>query len=244
MAHIGSVMGRSRMDTEPSPGRTSRSMFAMLAEIQRNIASGVWGPGARLPTERELEQRFGVARNTLRKALKRLEAEGAIIRHVGRGTFVAPVATAADPAPLMQRLRGASPAEVMELRLLLEPQAAELAAGRASAAELQRIADCVDACESASSVAAFEHWDGRLHLAIIAAARNELLLALYEAINEVRNQPEWMRLKQRSVTPERRAIYQDQHRRILAALADRNAPEAARELSRHLLTVQANLLGG
>lgn len=231
------------MDSPLSHKRLSGGVLGMLAEIERNIADGTWGSGAQLPTERELEHRFGIARNTLRKALKQLEAEGVIVRHVGRGTFVTshPASQPGD-AHVMQRLRGASPAEVMELRLLLEPRIGELAASRASTADLQRISECMRSSEAAPDVINFEHWDGMLHAAIVTAAHNELVATLYEAINEVRNQPEWVRLKQRSVTPERRAVYQEQHQRIVAALCDRDPRETAKEISQHLLTVQSNML--
>lgn len=183
----------------------------MMAEIERSIASGAWAPGTKLPTERELEAQFGFARNTLRKSLRRLEAEGKIVRHVGRGSFVAPVRAnviGTNEATLGQRLAGASPAEVMEVRLIIEPHAAELAATRANADDFKRIGQCLQECERAPDVMGFEHWDGMLHLAIIAATKNSLLETLCGAINEVRNQPEWTNLKQRSVTPERRKLYQ------------------------------------
>ena len=57
--------------------------------IERQIEQGAWKPGDKLPTERALVEQFGIARNTLRKSLDRLEASGKITRHVGRGTFVA-----------------------------------------------------------------------------------------------------------------------------------------------------------
>jgi GntR family transcriptional repressor for pyruvate dehydrogenase complex len=239
-----------RLDGEPMDrvdhrARKGSGIFAMMAEIERSIASGAWAPGTKLPTERELEAQFGLARNTLRKSLKRLEEEGKIVRHVGRGSFVAPIHATVigrDDANLAQRLSGASPAEVMEVRLIVEPEAAELAATRANADDFRRIGECLLECERANAVMAFEHWDGMLHLAIIAAAKNSLLEALCGAINEVRNQPEWAKLKQRSVTPERRQLYQQQHDAIVTALRDRDGVGVKRALRHHLRTVQANLL--
>ena len=57
--------------------------------ITTAAADGSLQPGARLPTERELAKRFSMPRNAVRKTLAQLEAEGAITRHVGRGTFLA-----------------------------------------------------------------------------------------------------------------------------------------------------------
>jgi DNA-binding FadR family transcriptional regulator len=226
--------------------RAASGAAALIHFIERNIAEGVWPPGAKLPTERVLERQFGVSRNTLRKSLKRLEGQGKITRHVGRGSFVAearpaPDGRTADGHHLVHRIQGASPVEVMEVRLMVEPLAAELAAMRATAEDLQRMDDCLAHCERAGDVAEFEHWDGMLHVAIVSAAKNGMLSALYEAINDLRRHAEWRRLKERSVTPERRGLYRDQHRRIVQCLKERDAEQAKTELRRHLLEVRANL---
>lgn len=64
----------------------TQDIRAFLLEV---VAQGAVGPGGKLPTERELAARFALPRNTVRKTLAQLEAEGAITRHVGRGTFLA-----------------------------------------------------------------------------------------------------------------------------------------------------------
>ena len=243
------------MDSFNLRDRAAIGTSAVVEFIERCIADGTWGPGAKLPTERELEKRFGISRNTLRKGLRVLEDQGKIIRHVGRGSFVTGgngqvhMDGAALPGiplkddSLVRRIHGASPAEVMEVRLMVEPLAAELAAGRANAADLQRMEECLLRAEQARDIPEFEHWDGMLHVTIIAAAKNGLLMDLYDAINDIRNQPEWGKLKARSVTPERRATYEAQHRSIVAALKDRDADQARSELQNHLQLVRSNLLG-
>lgn len=221
---------------------------ALIDFITRNIIDGVWDVGAKLPTERELERRYEISRNTLRKALKVLETRGLIVRQVGRGSFVLPRSSArgADSLPdagLTRRIVGASPAEVMEVRLIIEPLAAELAATRATAADLLYLETCVKEADAANYVAEYEVWDGRLHMGIVGAAKNGMLVALYEAVDEVRNQAEWGSLKARTATIERRALYQRQHRAVVAALKDRNGDHARSLLRQHLLTVRTNLLG-
>jgi DNA-binding FadR family transcriptional regulator len=219
---------------------------ALVEFIERNIGEGTWKAGAKLPTERALERQFGVSRNTLRKSLKRLEDQGRISRHVGRGSFVTEAAAeigAGGRHDLVYRIKGASPVEVMEVRLMIEPLAAELAAVRATGDDLLRLQDCLDHCDRAADIAEFEHWDGMLHVTIVEAAKNGMLNALYEAINELRNQDEWRRLKERSVTPARRDIYREQHCRIVDCLKDRDGERARAELYQHLLTVRTNLFG-
>jgi DNA-binding FadR family transcriptional regulator len=222
----------------------SSAIAAVLEEIEGNISSGAWPPGYRLPTERELEMRFGVARNTVRKGLKRLELDGKIVRQVGRGSFVADQpASSAEPTSFIERVSGASPAEIMEVRLMLEPLAAQLAANRATAADFRRMEECLEQASIAPDLHTFEEWDGALHQAIIGTVRNDLLTTIYNAINSVRNQPEWMRLKERTVTEAVRAHYHAEHGSMVRALRERDGEEAKRLMQQHLLGVRHNLIG-
>jgi DNA-binding FadR family transcriptional regulator len=224
-------------------GRARAAADAVRSFIEERIREGAWPAGHQLPTEREMVEQFGIARNTIRKTLRALEEHGTIVRHVGRGTFVALRLPASDELDLVQRIHRASPAEIAETRLLIEPDVIGLAAARATADDLAAMEECLRRAESATSVAEFEHWDGQLHQTIIGAARNGLIADIYAAINSVRRQSEWSKLKERTVTPERRALYQEQHRRIVAALRDRDPEAARRALREHLDTVAANLLG-
>lgn len=217
----------------------------LLHYIYKCINDGVWPEGHRLPTERELGEQFDIARNTLRKVLNQLESEGMITRHVGRGTFVASIVkpTINESNLLLQRIHGASPAEVMELRLLLEPQFVELAATRSSGRDLQYIIHCLEESEKTTTVLDFEYWDGKLHQSILAAAHNDLLTDLYEAINGVRKQPEWQSLKLRSLTPELLSQYRAQHRTLVNALCQRDAKAASLAVYNHLLEIRNSLIG-
>lgn len=235
-----------KMNVAESPKvRASDAVSAVVSRFEANITDGIWKPGFRLPTERELEIELGVARNTLRKGLKRLEADGRIVRQIGRGSFVADAAPGGQSKAqsILDRVVGSSPAEVMEVRLVLEPWAGSLAATRATTADLASMRECLVQAEAAPNVPEFEVWDGRLHEVLIASAKNELLSGLYEGINMARHQPEWMKLKERTVTPERREAYQRQHEEIVEAVCDRNPELAAERLRSHLLAVRLSLVG-
>lgn len=221
--------------------------------LRAQILAGAWALGSQLPPERSLASQHGLARNTLRRVLKTLEDEGLLERHVGRGTFVRALPEAAAPPPaeagrplgpdFALRLKGASPADLMEVRLIIEPQVAALAANRASAEELQRIDEALRHSVAAKGLAEFEHWDAQLHLAIFRAAKNQIMSAWCEAINQVRNEPEWYRLKKRSVTPELRLTYDREHGAIVQAIKDRDPEAARKQLLRHLGRVRDSLLG-
>ncbi|QEX19031.1 GntR family transcriptional regulator [Hypericibacter terrae] len=243
-------------------GQSAR-LQTVTEELRSQIANGGWPAGRQVPPERALAEQFGLARNTLRRVLKLLEEEGLLERHVGRGTFVrspnegrsngtnghnghnghgAGLANGSMSGDLTTKLRGASPADLMEVRIIIEPQMAALAASRATAEDIAQIELALKHSIAAKGLAEFEHWDAQLHLTIFRAAKNAILLAWCEAINVVRNEPDWYRLKKRSVTPEVRNSYDRDHTEIVAALKERD-PEAARKvLFKHLSRVRDSLL--
>jgi GntR family transcriptional regulator, transcriptional repressor for pyruvate dehydrogenase complex len=229
--------------------RAKRGRVGLEQHVKSRIHDGTWPPGYQLPTERELAEVFGMARNTLRKALAGLEQEGVIERHVGRGTFVAQPAPTTNSVEttsaeaLLARIHGASPIDVMDLRLVLEPPFIEAATMRATSRDRQQIAHCIQKSEKATGVLEFEHWDGAFHHAILAATHNQLLVDLYEAINGVRRQPEWEIMKSRSLTAEVLASYRKQHRRLFRAVMDRDAATARDAAREHLISVRESLIG-
>jgi DNA-binding FadR family transcriptional regulator len=199
--------------------------------------------GSRLPAERELANALGLTRSKLRKGLGRLEAEGLIWRHVGKGTFIGPQ-TGARPGPVDFDVETSiNPHDLMEARLIFEPRAAALAALRGTPAEFDAISGDFERSLAAKSVAEYEVWDARFHRAIICAARNTLLSKISELIDSIRDERLWGTLKQRSSTPERRTHYSLQHRRILAALTERRGADAEEAMRAHLRDVQRDLLG-
>ncbi len=232
-----------------SDDHLGRSAAAVREAILGKIQRGDLAEGVQLPAERAIAAQYNVARNTVRAALARLEAEGVLTRQIGRGTYVAPgagpqkgAAGARGPA-LGQRLREASPADLMEVRLIIEPQAAALAATRARAEDLNRLNEALRSSLAARGLAEFEYWDAQLHLAVFEAARNTVLIDYCAAVNAVRDEPAWYQLKKRTVTQDTRALYDSQHGALVAAIAGRDG-EAARDAMRaHLLSVRANLFG-
>jgi len=229
------------IDTTQRPLKQT-SADRLLLSLREAIDTGRWKPGERIPTERALSDHYGVARNTIRRALQQLEDAGRIVRHVGRGTFVEH-GKRTQPDDLARRIENASPTEIMEVRLIIEPQAAECAAARANGAELDAMAECLKKGEKAPTVAEFEMWDGLFHQALIAACRNQLLIDIYDAINGVRRKADWAALKERVLTPARRAVTEKQHRSILAALRARDVQRAGLEMKNHLLDVRRSLVG-
>jgi DNA-binding FadR family transcriptional regulator len=224
----------------------SRAGAKRIREFILNAAAdGTLSPGIKLPTERELAQRFALPRNAVRKMLAQLEAEGKITRHVGRGTFLANdnnVAPGNEAFPF-DSVAHTSPAELMEARLRIEPALAELIATNATPSDFVRMETCLEKSERAATLDEFELWDAALHQALATATHNRFVIRVLDLVAALRQQAEWGKLKDRIVTPERRIKYQEEHRDIVRALKARDADLARQRITDHLQHARRNLFG-
>jgi len=211
--------------------------------LLRGVSDGTLLPGTRLPTERELARRFAIPRNAVRKALGQLEAEGTITRHVGRGTYLAGRAGAAEGEIPASSVAHTSPGELMEARLRLEPALADLIVINATPADFDRLEMCLERAEKAATLDEFELWDAALHQALAESTHNQFVVQVFSLATAVRQQAEWGKLKDRIVTPERRLRYQEEHRAIVRALTARDAESARESIIAHLQHARRNLFG-
>ena len=170
-----------------------------------------------------------------------METEGLIWRHVGQGTFVGsqPAAGPTDLGPLNELT---SPAEIMEVRLIIEPKIAGMAALRATRQQMNKMREAVLNSEHAPGFEENEKWDLVLHEIIAQSTNNHLLLTLFTTTNELRKGENWGRMKEASLTPERWKVYARQHHELLAAIENRNAGLAEKLMQGHLQSVRAHLL--
>lgn len=202
-------------------------------ELMRIIEESRLSQSGRLPPERELCEAMQVSRGTLRKALDALEAKGLIWRHVGRGTFAGNPVSA--HAGLIAIADTTSPWELMELRLMIEPQIARLAAVRASQSEINHMRYCLTKSEGADDPDTYEIWDGTLHRTVAEAAHNRLILSVFESVNELRKLTTWGRLREMIVSPPGRlSFWRSQHRAFVDAIADRDARAAEAATRAHV----------
>ena len=127
------------MDQETiSPGRRRGAGVTdeAIERIRELIASGEWGPGTRLPREADLAKQLGLSRNSLREAVRALSLARVLEVRQGDGTYVSSLEPGELLAPTLSAthlLRGRTVLELFEVRRMLEPQAAALAAARGDA---------------------------------------------------------------------------------------------------------------
>ena len=212
-----------------------------LTALTAFIKDGGYSPGDRLPPERELIVSLGMSRNSLRRALEALERDGAIWRHVGKGTFVAAHGGDAGTGSLGELSKQVTPVQLMRARLALEPAISREAAINASEDAVTRLKVLKDRAVEASDWDDYEAQDDLFHRAVAEATGNPLLLSLFDQLNQVRRAVAWKTVVRKSSRPSRDHTSFAEHEEILAAIEARDPSGAQDAMRKHLSSVSARL---
>ncbi len=229
--------------------------------LRLRIANGTLPVGSRIPTERSLAEEFGASRNTVRKAIKSLQHDSLIAMRANSRPVVSrpnKLRREATPSPIGSinndgseltdmhtgdaYISASSPLEVLEARLVIEPEAVALAALRARNDNIDEIQNALAESIAATNLEDFEYWDGQLHQAIFYATRNTALIGYYHTINKIRSQVSWIELKKQSLTPERRRLYDRQHTAIVDTIVNRHSEKARSSMRAHLESVRKAMM--
>jgi len=218
--------------------RSSRLYEQIVKQIEDSVLKGILKPGDQLPAERELAEQFGVSRTAVREAIKALSEKGLVESYSGRGTFITNGTSHAmrQSLDLIMRIGQAEgSAQLAEVRDILEPEIAALAALRAEDQHLESLREAVNVMDASKHEAdAFIEADLDFHLSLAEAAANPLILSLIDSIVGLLREQR-MRIFQTEGGPERGQYH---HRRILKAVENRD-PEKARQCMRaHLKQVR------
>ncbi|MFI6445331.1 FadR/GntR family transcriptional regulator [Kitasatospora sp. NPDC050543] len=168
-----------------SPRRTPLS-DQVIAQLRAQITSGEWPVGSRIPTEAALVEQLGVARNTVREAVRALAHNGLLDIRQGSGTYV--LATSELAGVMHRRFADADQGQVAELRAALETSAAGLAAARRTDRDLHLLENALarrDGAWHSGDAEDFVQADAAFHQAVVAAAHNDVLAAVYADLGEV-----------------------------------------------------------
>jgi DNA-binding FadR family transcriptional regulator len=227
------------LETVFAPVRSQTAFEETVDRLGTAIKLGLLPPGTRLPAERELCAKLGIARSTLRQALVALGQSGHLhaTRGRGGGTFVADPQPPADP-PSPETL--AAWHEVCDERMAVEVGVAVLAAERADPVTL----DALDALSLAldgmlEDFPAYRQADVRLHVGLAEATGSARLVT---AMTEVQGKMTDL-ISYIAHPPEVLDSSNAQHRRLLAAIRRGDESAAAREITEHLRGTEHVLAG-
>ena len=218
--------------------RSSRLYEQIVQQVEESIQKGDLKTGDQLPPERELAQQFGVSRTAVREAVKALREKGFVEAYPGRGTFI--METSSHPIRLsLDRMVKAGQAEgsryLTEVREMMEPEIAALAAERAEGEDLAAMRESFEVMEGAKrDPEAFIEADLDFHLALAEAAANPIILSLIDSIVGLLREQR-MGIFQVEGGPERGQYH---HKKILEAVEHRDPLGARDAMKAHLRQVR------
>ncbi|GAA2721002.1 FadR/GntR family transcriptional regulator [Actinocorallia aurantiaca] len=169
-----------------SAARRTPLFEQVVGQLREQITSGRWPVGSRIPIEPELAEQLGVARGTVREAVRALAHNGLLDIRQGSGTYVS--ATSELAGVMRRRFAGIGHADIRELRMTLEASAAALAAARRTEADLALLQEALDQRDRAwdeGDTERFVQTDAAFHHAVVAASHNAALTGLYADLGEV-----------------------------------------------------------
>lgn len=193
------------------------------------IDSGEYPVGSRLPAEREMSERFGVSRPTIREAVIALEAMGRVAVGSGSGVHVVE----------WRGVKGVestvSPFELLETRVLVEGEAAALAASMISAEQLQSLAEALDEMAEENKVGQTDSnfADRKFHTIIAEATNNRVLITMIENLWETQDGLRHIKQAHQAVCTSQPQVRLKEHQAIYDALASRDSHAARTAMRKH-----------
>ncbi|WP_374727581.1 FadR/GntR family transcriptional regulator [Haloactinomyces albus] len=215
------------------PVPRTRLYEQVVSQLREHVESAGLGSGDRLPSERELAERLGVSRASIKQAILVLEVQGLVeIRH-GGGTYLRTDTLAVEPvATLVERQRRLP--DVLDAREAMETKLAELAALRRTEQDLAEIDAALAAMRAEVEEDRLgEDGDRRFHAAVTTSAHSTLLAEFMDNIAEQIAESRHESLQQ----PDRPAQSLTQHERIAEAIRAQDTQAAREAMRAHLVTV-------
>jgi Transcriptional regulators len=225
--------------TTSLPGATVKYVIETLST---RIVTQEYATEERLPSERQLAQELGVARNTVREALDQLEARGMIRRRAGSGSFVTydPDGQGEALSPVASET---GPLQLQVVRGILEPDMVRLAIVNMSPKQIEALSVVLSKMEAVQTdAAAFVRLEEEFHRLLAEGTGNPLLIACYNLVLDARRQSFRTAMYRRHLTPTRIAIYQQGYNGLFNAIAARDIEEASEFMKLALIEDQRLLL--
>lgn len=224
-----------------TPIHSGRLYEQIVAQIEERIINGELSPGDKLPAERELAEQFRVSRTAIREAMKALAQSGLVVIQPGRGTFVTDSTSMVVRHSIDTFVRVGTETgikDLLEVREILEPEIAALAAVRASREDIQSMEEAVIAMDQAiDDPSTFVEADLDFHLALAQGSNNALIPVLIDTLVDL------LREHRKRAAKVAGGIERSQpyHKDILEAIKN-NDPNAAREsMQAHLVQARKDI---
>ena len=224
------------------PIKKAKVYEEIVAKIKEMIEKGRFKSGDQLPVERELAEVFRVSRSSVREALRSLESQGFIESRQGDGTYIAsqPVEALVRPLASVISTEKDDQMELFEMRRMIEPDLAYLAAERATEEEIAMMEkvlalqeEQIDRGESGTDV------DRNFHYIMARAAKNKVILRITDDVMDLlaESREQYLQVEGR---PQKSIL---RHREVLEAIRARDPERAEKCMLEHLMDIETSLFG-
>lgn len=206
-----------------------------IESLRRAIENGQWSVGAKLPVESELSSALGVSRNTIREAVRVLAHVGMLETRQGDGTYVR---ATRDAGETLRRIGRTQLADQLEVRIMLETEAAKLAASRRTDRDLRIMTDALDArAKAGDDLAERIRHDEAFHHGLVTASHNSALSELYDYFSSAISET----IERTETDADLPEPSQEDHELLLAAIRRQDSAKAE-QLARALLKPSLQVL--
>jgi len=224
-----------------TPIHSGRLYEQIVAQIEQRILNGELRPGDKLPAERELAEQFGVSRTAVREAMKALMQSGLVEIQPGRGTFVTDSTSMVVRHSIDMLVRVGNETgikDLIEVREILEPEIAALAAVRAGSEDIQSMEEAMMAMDQAmDDPDTYIEADLDFHLALAQGSNNALIPVLIDSLVDLLREH-----RKRAASIEGGLEHgQPYHKIILEAIKNNDANAARDSMRAHLKQIRKDI---
>ncbi|NPV80353.1 MAG: FadR family transcriptional regulator [Firmicutes bacterium] len=220
----------------------------ILDQIIDSVYRGELRPGERLPTEEEMAKVFNVSRASVREALASLKLVGLVASRTGYGNYISENAGQTTfmkrVMALIDLLSEQNPLDILEVRSVVEPEAARLAALRRENTDLEQLYSIMEEHKAATSKGQSAiDLDSKFHEMIAASSKNRVIEDMVRQLHNQMKMPSWRTFKERDLEDEsKRLLYQKQHQDVLAAIEAQDEHQAQTIMKQHIEAIYKNFL--
>lgn len=249
-ASTGTTTSKNPVQSPFEASERKQVVDVVAERIERLIIDGILKVGEALPSERRLCEKLGTSRSALREGLRVLRGLGIIETRHGRGSFVARLSADRDMTPLMH-LFNSQPRtlyDLLEVRAMLESEAARLAAQRGTSADFiairRRYEELQTLQANSEGVTLEQHAraDHAFHRAINDASHNPVLVHTLQSLSDLMLSSVLASVSNLYHRPTHKRVLDRHHERIYRAVMDRDADKAYRVASEHINSLRDTFL--
>lgn len=216
--------------------KTTKVFEQVMEQIKEIIQNGQLRCGDQLPSERDLCEQLNVSRTSIREALRSLEMLGIIECRQGEGNFIKESFedSLLEPISITFMLHGSKTNEILELRKIIEPETAALAAKNISDAKLQEIKELMSSLNHEDDSEKIAEIDKRIHYKIVQASGNDLVTNVMYAVSNLVDRFIEDVITNMFKSPANRSIVKEQHEALVSAIEAHDSSKAAAAMRKHL----------